>query len=118
MTGTDERALGVLLGVGSKRGTITYTTLARVLGLDIKRASERATLGAVLGRVASFGREEWGILLPSIAVGKGENIPSGRTDPSNPSGFYAWCAQNGVDIADPYKLVVNEQRKVYNHLTA
>ena len=67
--------------------------------------------------IAIFSRDEWGILLPSIAVGKGENMPSGRMDPANPSGFYAWCSQNGIDISEPYKLVIEEQRKVYNFLT-
>ena len=38
-------------------------------------------------------------------------MPSGRRDAGNPSGFYAWCAENGIDISDPYRLVVEEQRQ-------
>jgi hypothetical protein len=114
MTGIQERTLGVLLGVAAKRGTITYTALGRILGLKMEWARDRAILGEHLGAVADYGRAEWGILLPSVAVGKGDNMPSGRTDPANPSGFYSWCQQHGVDISNPHKLVIDEQRKAYN----
>ncbi len=116
MTGTQERTLGILLGVGMKRGTVTYSALAERIGLNLGWANHRAELGVILGELATYTSAEWGILIPAIAVGKGDNMPSGRTDPANPSGFYAWCAHHGIDISNPYKLVIDEQRKVYNLL--
>jgi hypothetical protein len=117
MTATAERVLGILLGLATKRSTITYTALGQLLGLNMSWQRDRAELGVLLGEVAEYGLKEWGILLPAIAVGKGDNLPSGRREPENPSGFYGWCAENGIDISDPYKLVVTEQRKVYARLT-
>jgi hypothetical protein len=121
MTGNDtrlavERAIGILVGVASRRGTITYTDLAKMLGMSIESPADRAKLGVILGDVASLGFAEWGVLLPAIAVGKGENMPSGRRpdDSKGPSGFYAWCLENGFAIGDnPWWFVVQHQAKVY-----
>jgi hypothetical protein len=108
-----ERTWGILVGIALRRGTITYTNLSEVLGLNMNSPWDRWKLGVILGGVADRSHSEWGILLPAIAVGGKDGLPSGRRDPANPSGFYAWCAANGISINDPRKLVENEQRKVF-----
>jgi hypothetical protein len=105
---------GVLLGCAAKRATVTYTTLAKILGLNLGWQSHRAQLGEILGDVSARSQRDWGFLLSALAVGKGDNMPSGRTDPDNPSGFYGIARDLGLDLENPEQLVISEQRKAYN----
>lgn len=70
--------MGILLGVAAKRATITYTALGQMLGLNMGWARDRAKLGDMLGEIADYTHEQWEIILASVAVGKGDNLPSGR----------------------------------------
>ena len=110
-----NRCLGILLGVASKRATITYDRLASLLEMNIGWSRDRAELGMLLADVANLSQAEWGITAPVIVVAKGSNMPSG--DPDRPSGFWAWATAHGMEWDEPEVLIVNEQRKVFNFAT-
>lgn len=115
----EQCILGILLGTAVRRGTILYTDIANLVGLNIGWQRDRARLGEYLGHVADYSLAEWGIVLPALAVGKGENMPSGRRGiHNNSSGFYGWCEANGLDTSDPAHLVIDQQRKVYDYFAS
>lgn len=109
-----ERITGVLLAVARTRSTITYSALAAMVGFDMARATDRRVLGEILDSIATWSYDDRLVVLAVLVVLQKENMPSGRMDASNPSGFYAWAKAQGFDISDPYKLVLREQGKVYN----
>lgn len=113
-----ERTLGILLGVAQKRSTITYTRLGDLLGLRMDWNRDRARLGTILFEVNQISDQDWSVLLAVLAVGKADNMPSGRPDPGNTSGFYAYAELAGRDISDPRKLVMTEQAKIYKRFAA
>ena len=110
-----ERTLGILIGVAQHRSSITYTNLSNILGMDMDNPQSRFHLGVILGAVGDRSMHEWGIVLPVLAVGRKDNMPSGRRSLANPSGFYAWCDARGWSISDPRSLVANETYKVYTY---
>ena len=114
VTTLEDRAHGILSAYGVMRATILYTTLAKLLGLRMEWARDRARLGDILLGVSNRSHEEWSIVLSVLAVSKQDGLPvASQTD--NPSGFWWWCAQNDLDFSDVRKVVDDEQRRCFNH---
>jgi hypothetical protein len=76
----------------------------------------RGSLGGWLGEVGDFSLAEWGIALPAIVVGKRDGLPSGRMDAADPSGFWAWCRDHGIDTSNPPHIALEHQAKVYTRV--
>lgn len=112
-----EAAFGVLYHRAQERWPIYYDLLAQRMRpsyeVNLNHQQGRAMLGNILWNVALRSEEELGCLLPALAVGKGTNRPSGRTEAGNLSGFYAAAEQFGRDISNPDTLVLDEQLKAY-----
>lgn len=116
MTTVAQQVYGLLQAVARQRATITYGEVAEILGLNLGLSKYRAEMGDILREVAEASYAEYRVVLTAIVVGGMDGMPSGRQDPSNPSGFYAWMQSEGFDISNPHKLVAAQQAKVYRKL--
>lgn len=110
--------VGILLQAAYTRSTIIYATLGRLVSHDTTLPSGRRELGELLDAVGTYSMDRWGIALSVLVVGKSTGLPSGRSDPANPGGFYEWAAERGFDISDPEKLVHEQTRKAFNTVGA
>ena len=89
LTPTEERVLGLLLGVGAKRGTVTYTKLGALLGWTHGLVTRPRSAGRNAPHVGEYSQSEWGILVNVLADTSTDGLPSGRRG-ENPSGFWGW----------------------------
>lgn len=108
-----ERVLGILLHVALARTTITYTRLANLVDVALSQKFVRAALGGTLTEAADYAYEKWGIALTAVVVGGRDGLPSGRTDPADPTGFWRWCDQHEIEWTDKWQTATKEQMRAY-----
>ena len=100
--------LGVKLGVTE----IEYEVLSQALGIsDIgppgsMHTYEIGMLGNALDEVGDF-MLPFGIIPPVLVVNKNTRIPS--------IGFWQWCKENEIAVADKQAFVFNERKKVVHY---
>lgn len=110
--------IGLMWDAAYRRSTLTYTQVLNFLGMKVSWSSDRYMLGDWLYSTADYSKAEWGIVLATLVVSKGDGMPSGRPDPADPSGFWSWAVVNGYDISDPRRLVLKEQARCFAKVEA
>lgn len=118
LNGMERELLGILKRVALDKSVIYYSAVAKLLGLNMAYANERMSLGIALDSIGTYCWHEWKITLNVLVVGKADHLPSGRSDPADPSGFYDWAVRNGLNVSNPAALVHELSQKAYARMDA
>lgn len=118
LNGMERELLGILKRVALDQSVVYYSTVAKLLGLNMAYANERMSLGIALDNIGTYCWSEWGVTLNVLVVGKADHLPSGRADKNNESGFYQWAVRYGLDVRYPAALVHELSRAAYAKMEA
>lgn len=118
LNGKERQLLGILQRVALDRSVIYYSTVAKLLGLEMAWANERMVLGIALDNIGTYCWAEWKVTLNVLVVGKADHLPSGRSDKNNPSGFWNWAVRTGLDVSNPSALVHTLSHRAYAKMDA
>lgn len=77
-----------LVETAEAQGTITYSELGGLIGLDMSQPDQRQRLSKLLGRIVTAEHEQGRPILSAVAVLKGEMRPG--------PGFFKICRRLGV----------------------
>jgi hypothetical protein len=90
------------------RATITYGELAPLVALDMESPAARIQLGAMLGEISTFERQNGRPLLSALVVHKEDKMPGG--------GFFTLAKRLGLyHGSDNLGFFVQELKRVHDY---
>lgn len=92
LTQEEERVRAILIGIASKRSTITYTELCHkaLLKLDMSIPSHRGDIGDLLGNISTYEHHAGRPLLSSVVISVNNEQGDGFFKLAEELGYGEW----------------------------
>ena len=100
-----QKAETVIINAAKSQRNIAYSEVMSHLGLNYKMSNDRNRMGVILGLLSALYYDEWEVVISSIVVKKGTDVPS--------DGFYGFLKSHGIEVDDEDTLHEEAQKRVW-----
>lgn len=93
--------------IATSKGVIDYTTVARIVGLDMELPADRNTISLILDEINLYEHENNRPMLSSVVIRQDINLPG--------DGYFNCARRFGYQVNDPVVFWANELIKVHKY---